>query len=539
MVRSFLLCAALHAALVFGAPFRFAQIFAPNAVLQQGQPLNIWGWSTPSTYITVSITNYFLSNLTVYGNGTSDADGLWVVTLPPQPPADGWILWAGVGEQDPRCRTFAYYCTAPAAVVSPIATGDVILCIGQSNMQVNVGFVFNASYEVAAAGLLASSISYTQVEASVTAPSGPLDDFAVAPSIPWTTASAATISGFSATCWFSAKSLVAARSGTHNDIRLGLISAPWGGTSIKVHAPLAVNTSCGALYPGGDAGCGEDHAPCQAATLYNSMQAPIHGPRGFPVSTMIWFQGENDALPSPSSFSWYSCMLQGLVPALRSVYASPQSTWVTLQLAPYSGGAVLAPFRKMQCDATALIPNASCVVLADDGDITSPIGTVHSRNKQLVGRRVGAVLASSLYGVPLPTRGGAGPTFQSAQFIGAGGTSTLSAIVSFDVATLGPRGLIPTPPSTSPWSNATRCATDNGLIKVSGCGWFNILGSDGVAYNTTAVLFNNSAVAITAQGVPISTRPIGVAWGWNEWPVNEFANEFGYPLVPFYYNATA
>lgn len=404
-------------------------------------------------------------------------------------------------------------------------------------MQVNVGFAFNSTEEVAAADLLSGSISYTQVEAAVTAPLGPLDDFAIAPSIQWTYASAATISGFSATCWFSAKSLIEARSGTHgSDIRLGLIAAPWGGTSIKVHAPLAVNTSCMALYPGGDAGCGMDHAPCQASTLYNSMQAPIHGPKGFPVSAMIWFQGENDC--SLPSVPWYSCMLRGLVPALRDAYASPSAPWVTLQLAPYDGGAVLAPFRKMQCDATALIPNASCVVLADDGDIYSPIGTVHSRNKQLVGRRVAAILASALYGVPLPTRGGSGPTFQAAEF-SDGVSGTLTATVTFDAATLGPKGLIATPPSTSPWSNSTRCATDNGLIKESGCGWFEILGSDGVAYNATATLLNKTALALTASAVPTKTKPVGVAWGWNEWPVNEFSNEFGYPVVPFYFNASA
>ena len=126
----FLLCALSAVVCVSGAPFRLAQIFAPNMVLQHGEPINVWGWSTPSSFITVSLFNSYLSNLTVSGNATSGADGLFVVTLPPQPAAGGWLLWASVGEQDPRCRTYAYYCNAPSAVISSVWTGDVILCIG-------------------------------------------------------------------------------------------------------------------------------------------------------------------------------------------------------------------------------------------------------------------------------------------------------------------------------------------------------------------------------------------------------------------------
>ena len=230
-------------------------------------------------------------------------------------------------------------------------------------------------------------------------------------------------------------------------------------------------------------------------------------------------------------------MLRGLVSSLRLAYASPRAPWVTIQLAPYNGGTALAPFRAMQCETTATIANASCVVLADDGDIFSPIGSVHSRFKQRVGLRVAAMLADVLYGVRQPTRGGAGPTFAAAELaVGPGGD--LSAVVSFDATTLGPHGLIATPPATSPWSNATRCATDNGIIKVTDCGWFTILSADGVAHNATATQLNATAITLAAAA-PAGTTPVGVSWGWNAWPVNEFANEYGLPVVPFYYNASA
>ena len=515
---------------VQSAQFRIAQLFAPSAVLQHGEPINIWGWAQPSSLITAAFSNAYL-NVSFSGNTTADVDGLWVVTFPPQPVADDWVIFATTGEVvDPRCRYNVFYCTTDALYVRYVHTGDVICCLGQSNMQVNVYFAFNSTAEIDNSYEFTQSISYMQVEAAVTAPIAPLGDFAVAPNIPWTLASPATVGLFSATCWFAAKSLIEARKSAGP--RLGLIAAPWGGTSIKVHAPVSVNTSCALLFPGSAQGCGGT-APCAVSCLYNSMLAPIHGPRGFPVAAMIWSQGENDV----GYDSWYSCMLQGLAASLRTLFASPRAHWVTMQLAPYDGGASLAPFRAMQCATTATIPNASCIVLADDGDIYSPIGSVHSRNKQLAGLRIGAVLASALYGVPLPTRGGVGPTFQSVD-VAVGPKGELTAAVTFDAMTLGPLGLISTPPSTSPWSNATRCATDNGVIKLADCGWFTILASNGIAYNATALLLNKTSLTLTAAA-PESTIPVGVSWGWGAWPVNEFANEYGYPLVPFYYNASA
>ena len=165
-------------------------------------------------------------------------------------------------------------------------------------MQVNVNFVFNSTEELASSAAYASVIKIYQVEAAATSDDGPLDDFALPAQIAWTAAGPATLPSFSATCWFSAKSVVDGRTGADREVALGLIAAPWGGTAIKAHAPISVNDTCGEFYPfsgGKPAGdCGADHAPCNASTIYNSMIYPIHGPAGFPVSSMTWFQGEND-----------------------------------------------------------------------------------------------------------------------------------------------------------------------------------------------------------------------------------------------------
>lgn len=240
-------------------------------------------------------------------------------------------------------------------------------------------------------------------------------------------------------------------------------------------------------------------------------------------------QGENDA--APAGLHYYPCELSALAAAMRATHASPNAHWTTIQLAPYTGGVILAPFRSMQCATTAGIPNASCATLVDDGDVLSPIGSVHSRNKQLVGRRVAAGIAAALYGVPQPT-GGAGPTFASAA-LQSTPNGALQALVSFIPESLGGHPLVYAPPVASTWSNSTRCPSELGVIKVGDCDWLNILGSDGRAYNATASLASGGTALLLQAQAPAGVKAVGTRFGWNAWPVVNWYNAAGLPLTPW------
>ena len=76
-------------------------------------------------------------------------------------------------------------------------------------MQVNVGFAFNASEELQAANTYSATIKVFQVAGTVMSNDEPLDNVAI--SVPWSPASSSSLPGFSATCWFSAKSVVDGR----------------------------------------------------------------------------------------------------------------------------------------------------------------------------------------------------------------------------------------------------------------------------------------------------------------------------------------
>ena len=475
------------------------------------------------------------------------------------------------------CLAYQFYCSGATLSLYPLAFGDVILAIGQSNMQVDVGFAFNATQEIADSAAFGDVLRFYQVEAALTAKGGPLDDFAVPPSIAWSAPVGAggQLAGFSATCYFSAKAILLGRPASARSVPLGLIAAPWGGTTIKAHAPPQVNASCAPLYPGGTFGCGIDHAPCNASEIYNAMLKPISGPAGpaLPLAALLWvreggggarrappapqslsqlalspahtrthslpppharaqFQGENDASLAPAALAWYTCMLQGLAAALRADHASPGAHWTTIQLAPYTGGAALAPFRDMQCAATAAIPSAHCAVLLDDGDVLSPIGTVHSRNKQLVGRRVAAGVLEALYATPHPTHA-RGPVFAS-QALATAPNGSLSALVTFAPGGLGGGALVFAPPHATPWSNSSRCPSELGVIHASDCAWPSIVGSDGKVYSgAAAAAGGGQQLLITAQAPP-GVAAAGSALGWGAWPVVNFYNEWGMPVEAWY-----
>lgn len=230
---------------------------------------------------------------------------------------------------------------------------------------------------------------------------------------------------------------------------------------------------------------------------------------------------------------YYSCALAALADATRAGFASPGAHWTTVQLAPYTGGVELAPFREMQRLTTARLANASSATLVDDSDPLSPIGSVHSRNKELVGARIAPGILNALYGTALPTTG---PIYAGATFAAAADGSVLYANVSFDPATLN-GGLAWVPPHVNAWQNSSRCPTELPGIKAEDCDWFNILGSDGVARNATLVevVEGGTQLALTAPVTPAvpGLRAVGTRFGWNAFPVVNAYDAAGLPVQPW------
>ena len=192
----------------------------------------------------------------------------------------------------------------------------------------------------------------------------------------------------------------------------------------------------------------------------------------------------------------------------------------------------------MQAAVTKAIPHSHTAVLVDGGDATSPYGTVHSRNKELTGRRVAAGILAMLYGnTSVPT---VGPIFASATY-GMASQGSLQINVSFVAGTVGEGGLVWVPPALSPWSNSSRCPTEVPHFTAASCGWFEIIGSDERAYNVTQVEIlgegDGASLRLTATNVPSLVLALGSRFGWADWPVASvygvYSQGVTLPVVPW------
>lgn len=529
------IAAVMAAASVASVRFELSNVFGDSMVLQRDQPASIWGWASfgspsNSTVYGLLVNQGTNETVAVTAEANSANGGLFVLTFPAQPggPARFNILVADA-PIDFSCSLHAYNCVASVIPLQSVMFGDVLFCHGQSNMQVNVAFAFNATAELNDANALGGLVRVFQVEASVVGRNFPMDNVARI-QIPWSYASNMTLPTFSATCWYTAKALALERTGANATVPLGLVASTWGGTCIKAWTSAAVGQQCSSLYPFAPnetyMDCELFHSPCNQSSLYNAMVAPFTvGPMR--VAAFVWFQGENDC--NTEELAFYSCQLRNMVSDMRATFGSPGAHWTTVQLAPYTGGPALGPFRDMQCTTTWAIPNAACAVIDDDGDPLSPIGSVHSRNKQLVGRRVAAGILASVYGSGALSHG---PVYRGATVATVGGS--MYANVTFDPASLG-GGLVYVPPHVDPWQNSSRCPTEIGIAE-SSCEWTYIVGSDGLLYNATvAISADGTMLQLSCEGcAPSAVTATGTRFGYNAWPVVNIYNALGYPLVPWY-----
>jgi hypothetical protein len=509
------------------------------------------------------------------------------------------------------------------------------------SIAVPVTFAFNATAELAEADALVGNTGLVRVFQAAWAVASQNAPLAQLPQVqtPWAPASSASLPGFSATAWYTAKALLTGRTGADAAVPLGIVVSTWPGTPIKPWTPPGVNAGCMPLYPlnGTHADCGMFHwcvrargraggrrwrlpAPhahpppppppshrpltplqavqrlgaaqlhggalpggpheggrlrvvpgCVTAVVARGLQegceprifnwrgsvmsgtpsSPTHPPTHPRPVLLPHTAGENDCTQAEVASGYYSCQLTGLAAAWRAGFASPGASWSTVQLNAWflSGdhSVTLADFRAMQAATTAGaasggggeggVGRAHVARIFDLGDATSPLGSVHSRNKQATGVRVAAGIRALVYGeAGVPT---VGPTYAGATYA-SGADGSLVVTVAFAPGTAD-GGLAYAPPAASPWGNATRCPSDVQRNADQYCAWPAVLASDGMAYNASAVSVGpgGDTLVLTATGAPAGVAAVGSAFAWGDWPVvNFYGARSGLPLVPWFANGS-
>lgn len=392
------------------AEVRLASVFNDHMVLQQQQPIRIWGWAKPGEVVKVTLG----ANA---GDATANQSGRWQVELP--------ALSANKSPQSILIQG------KNAIEIKDVLVGEVWLCSGQSNMEWTVGSSTNAAAEIAAAQYpMIRHIKVPRVPSTM-----PLNDFDSG----WQVCSPETVAGFTACGYFMARKL-----SQDLDVPVGLINSSWGGTRVEPWTPPVGFQRVNALQdiyqsvigrtPGtpeyrnrlqahiaateswvasakaaiaktdSSEGSGTvlDASPAFPAELaaFTSHQDPtmlyngmIHALVGFPIRGAIWYQGESNHAEG----TLYTEKKKALINGWRELWGQGDFPFYYVQIAPFQYGnedpTILPKFWEAQA-AVQQLPNTGMVVIND----IATLNDIHPPNKQDVGLRLALLALKNDYG---------------------------------------------------------------------------------------------------------------------------------------------
>ncbi len=182
---------------IASADIRLPAIIGDNMVLQQGKEVSIWGWADPGERVRLRLSWHDAEQRT-----DADGNGRWSFAIA-APPAGGPYEMTLSGKNTVGIRN--------------VASGEVWVCSGQSNMEWPLHSAANGTQEVAAADYPNIRLFTVQKKIADT----PQDDCTGQ----WSPCSPQTVPGFSAVGYFFGRHL-------HRELNvpIGLINTSWGGT---------------------------------------------------------------------------------------------------------------------------------------------------------------------------------------------------------------------------------------------------------------------------------------------------------------------
>lgn len=247
-------------------------IFQDHGVLQRDRPITVWGRAASGEVVTVSLGGQS-------ARATADAAGRWSAVLPAMS-AGGPLVLTAQGSSGARQSA------------GDILVGDVFLCSGQSNMELNVQGASDSWNEIRRSAN--DAIRLLNV-AHATSPT-PLVAFKEP--VAWKVAAPDTVAEWSAACFFFARELQPSIR-----IPIGLVQATWGGSNIRPWMSIAALQANGgydrslknlALYAKD-----ENAAQKQFAALWEEWWRSVSGDR---VGAEPW--GEHPSAAARTGGDW-------------------------------------------------------------------------------------------------------------------------------------------------------------------------------------------------------------------------------------------
>lgn len=499
----------IAAVVLLAASFAIAEVKLPsilgdNMVLQQGQPVPIWGKADPGEKVTVRFMGQTKQ-------ATAGQDGAWRVDLDPL---------KATGK--PQTLTIAGENTIE---LDNVLVGEVWVASGQSNMAWSVARSDNAEKEIAAA-------KYPNIRL-ITVPRKsipePQDDFEGE----WVATTPETIPNFSAVAYFFGREL-------HNelDVPIGLINTSYGGTPSEAWTPRPALEAQPGLKPllerwdkdvaafdakaaaaehekqlerwkeqaakAKKAGKDAPRRPAapadpgvsqhRPAGLYNGMIHPL-----LPVAIRgaIWYQGESNVPRAYQYRTIFPTMIQSWRDVWKQKGEAEEFPFYFVQIAPYDyrhDPEMGAELWEAQLMAMKNVPNSGMAVTTDIGNLKD----IHPTNKQDVGHRLAIWALAKTYGrSDLPH---SGPVYKTARFEDG------KAIVTFDHVYVGLKSR-----DGKPLSH------------------FLIAGKD-KQFHPAEVKIDGDKLIVSSDQVK---EPVAVRFAWEDTAEPNFINSAGLPASPF------
>lgn len=452
--RFFLFIALLFAATT-KANIRLPAVISDNMVLQQNSTAKLWGWADPGEkiFITASWNNNTDSVRT-------DENAKWV--LPVQTPSAGGPYTVTIKGRN-------------TIVLQNVMVGEVWICSGQSNMEMNYYWGLPQMREDFPSANNTAIRFFTVPRSTAKAPQEKGEGS-------WAVCDSATVKSFSAAAYYFGRKLNA-----NLNVPIGLIHASWGGTPAEVWTPAEDVTNNAVLKSAAQKLSRASGWPITPGYTYNAMIAPL---TNYAIAGAIWYQGEANT----GTASTYQQLFTTMIDAWRKKW-DKDFPFYYVQLAPFAYGnkAIGALLREAQTKTLAL-PKTDMAVITDIGGDTADI---HPKNKRDVGYRLANLALTDTYGQTIE-----------------GAKSPLFAAMSISRNEM-----------TLSFANA-----DKGLLQkgkeITG---FFIAGADKIFYPAQARIKGNSLLVWNKD----TKDPVAVRYAFSNTAVGNVFSKEGLPLAPF------
>ena len=468
----FLLCIFAGMAFTAFAQPQLPAILSSDMVLQQGQPVPVWGTAAANERIEVTLGDQKVAT-------RADREGNWSVTLNPL-----------TASKTPRTLTVKG--RRESVVLNNILVGEVWLCSGQSNMQYAMRrgsglFPPAKGEDLAALELEKPANNLIRVftmgrgRNAVSA---------------WQVADGESLANVSAAGYYFGKKVQ-----EELDVPVGIITSAVGGTRIEPWTPVWGYEQSALFAPQLVAGGGQidGAAPAQ---LYESLIAPL---APFAVKGFLWYQGESNCSQRDRQ---YAEKYETMVDSWRQAFQNPDAPFYSVLLGPHiysdrlhRGTAVTAeelPVFWMQQIEALSIPNTEMIVISD---LIDDLKDIHPSYKWTVGERLAETALANTYAKNAGLW--SGPRLAETRIV------VDSIQLRFDYAGDGLK------------------TNDEKRLN-----WFEIAGADGVFHPAIAEFREKDKVIVYH---PEIARPVQVRFGWHETAIPNLVNSDNLPAMPFRY----